>query len=125
MVGWLSVVCPHFDRLALTAGYVAVVVLLMQRSAWRRALLLVAPVGQMALTTYLGQSLLCTALFYGWGLGLVGRVPPARLLPITLAVFLLQVVIAHAWLARFRFWPMEWLWRSLTYGRWQPLRRAA
>lgn len=105
----------------LCCGYAAVVVLLMQRPAFRRALLLIAPVGQMALTTYLTQSLVCTFLFYGWGLGLAGRVQPARMLPLTLAIFVLQILFAHAWLARCRFGPMEWVWRSLSYGRMQPL----
>ncbi len=101
----------------LTCGYVAAVVLLMQRPAARRALLIIAPVGQMALTTYLMQSLFCTFLFYGWGLGLAPRVPPTGLLPITIAVFGVQILFARAWLARFRFGPMERLWRSLTYGQ--------
>lgn len=107
----------------LTCGYAAVVVLLMQRSASRRALLVIAPVGQMALTTYIMQSLLSTFLFYGWGLGLATHVKPARLLPITLALFAVQIVFARLWLSRFRFGPLEWLWRSMSYGRLQPLRR--
>lgn len=105
----------------LCCGYAAVVVLLLQRPAARRSLLRIAPVGQMALTTYITQSLICTFLFYGWGLGLAPRVQPARVLLITLAIFLFQILFAHAWLARFRFGPMEWVWRSLTYGRAQPL----
>ncbi len=111
----------ELGTMILCCGYAAVVVLLMQRPAFRRALLLIAPVGQMALTTYLTQSLVCTFLFYGWGLGLAGRVQPARMLPLTLAIFVLQILFAHAWLARCRFGPMEWVWRSLSYGRMQPL----
>lgn len=107
--------------LLLTYGYAAAVVLLMHRPTARRLLQLIAPVGQMALTTYLMQSLLCTFLFYGWGLGLISRVQGAPVLPLTLAVFALQVLFARAWLLRFRFGPMEWLWRSLTYGRMQPM----
>lgn len=109
--------------LAMTAAYVAAVVLLMQRPAWRRRLMLVAPVGQMPLTSYLSQSLVCTFVFYGWGLGLIGRVGPARCIPLTLAIFAAQIAFSRAWLARYRFGPMEWLWRSLTYGRAQPMRR--
>ena len=113
----------ELGTMLLCCGYAAVVVLLMQRPTFRRSLLLIAPVGQMALTTYLAQSLICTFLFYGWGLGLATRVQPARLVPVTLAIFLAQILFAHAWLSRFRFGPMEWLWRSLTYGRLQPLVR--
>lgn len=106
----------------LASAYVAAIVLLMRRPFARRALLLVAPVGRMALTTYLFQSLVCTFLFYGWGLGLAGRVGPAVIFPMTLAVFLLQIALSTAWLRRFRFGPVEWVWRWLTYGRMPPMR---
>jgi uncharacterized protein len=122
---WLSLaltIPAELGTMLLVAGYASAVVLLMQRPGWRRVLMILAPVGRMALTTYLGQSLVCTFLFYGWGLGLAGRVHPSWLFPITLCVFALQVVFARAWLSRFRFGPMEWVWRSLTYGRLQPLR---
>lgn len=121
---WLVLSIPsELGVMLLVGAYASAVVLLMQKAAWRRVLMRIAPVGQMALTSYLLQSLLCTFLFYGWGLGLAGRLQPVHMLPITLAVFILEVLIARAWLSRFRFGPMEWLWRSLTYGRIQPLRR--
>lgn len=121
---WLALGVPsELGVMLLSCGYAAVVVLLMQRAAWSRVLLLIAPVGRMALTTYLGQSLICTFIFYGWGLGLAARIQPARLFPITLAIFFVQILFARAWLARFRYGPMEWVWRSLTYGRVQPLWR--
>lgn len=120
---WLALGVPsELGVMLLSCGYAAVVVLLMQRPAVSRVLLLIAPVGRMALTTYLGQSLICTFIFYGWGLGLAARIQPARLFPITLAIFFVQILFARAWLARFRFGPIEWVWRSLTYGRLQPLR---
>jgi uncharacterized protein len=77
----------------------------------------------MALSNYLLQSLVCTALFYGWGLGLFGRVPRALQVPLVLAVWTVNVLFSVWWLNRFRFGPAEWLWRSLTYGRSQPMRR--
>ena len=81
------------------------------------------PVGQMALSNYLGQSLICTTLFYPyafdlWGLGV------ATTLPIALAIFAFQILFSMWWLRRYRFGPAEWVWRSLTYGQVQPLRRA-
>lgn len=118
----MKVVVPsELGTLLLAYGYAAAVVLLLHRPVARRLLRRIAPVGQMALTTYLMQSLICTFLFYGWGLGLIAHVQAARVLPLTLAVFTLQVLFARAWLSRFRFGPMEWLWRSLTYGRMQPM----
>jgi uncharacterized protein len=102
--------------LALAAAYTAALVLLMERPAWRRRLMRLAPVGQMALSNYLTQSLVCTFLFYGWGLGLIGKVGTAVVIPLTLAIFGVQMVVSRAWLSRFRFGPVEWLWRTLAYG---------
>ncbi|MDB4946773.1 MAG: hypothetical protein JWP97_6307 [Labilithrix sp.] len=110
--------------LATVTAYVSAVALLMSRPLASRVLLQVAPAGQMALTNYLGQSLACTFFFYGWGLGFMGHVGIALCVPLTLAFFALQVVGSRLWLKRFRFGPMEWLWRSLAYGRAQPMRRA-
>ncbi|MDC3988756.1 DUF418 domain-containing protein [Polyangium jinanense] len=122
----LAIIIPHeLGVMLLAAGYAAAVVLLMQRPWFRRALLILAPVGRMPLSTYLGQSLASTFVFYGWGLGLAGRVHAWWTLPITLGIFTLQVIFAHAWLSRYRFGPMEWIWRSMAYGRVQPLRLPA
>ncbi|MDI1475127.1 DUF418 domain-containing protein [Polyangium sp. y55x31] len=123
----LALVLPtEIGVMLLAAGYAAAVVLLMQRPSFRRVLRILAPVGRMPLSTYLGQSLASTFVFYGWGLGLASRVIHAWwALPITLGIFTLQVIFAHAWLARFRFGPMEWVWRSMAYGRMQPLRLPA
>lgn len=107
--------------LGAAGAYLAAIVLLMERPAWRRRLMVLAPVGRMPLTTYLGQSLICTFIFFGWGLGLIGRVGTALCVPLTLAIFAGQVAFAHVWLRRFRFGPMEWVWRSLTYARLQPM----
>jgi len=81
-----------------------------------------AAAGRMALTVYLSQSIVMTLLFYGYGLGLYGRVGPSVGLPIALSLFVLQVLAARWWLQRFRFGPAEWAWRSLTYGSAQPWR---
>lgn len=84
----------------------------------------VAPAGRMALTNYLAQSVVCTLLFYGYGLGLLGQLPRAWQLPFVVALFTVQAVASHLWLARMRFGPVEWLWRWLTYLRPQPMRIA-
>ncbi len=82
-----------------------------------------APAGRMALTNYLMQSVVCTLVFYGYGLGWYGQMPRAWQAVFALGLFLAQVLLSHAWLARFRFGPVEWLWRSATYLRLQPMRR--
>ncbi|HEX8114618.1 MAG TPA: DUF418 domain-containing protein, partial [Kofleriaceae bacterium] len=114
-------VVSRLALLAQVAMYVAGIVLLMQRPAWRRVLVVIAPVGRMPLTTYLMQSLICTSLFYGWGLAWTTP-PPAACVGLGLAIFAVQIVIAHAWLRWFRFGPAEWLWRSIVYWRLQPMR---
>jgi uncharacterized protein len=84
-----------------------------------------APVGQMALTNYLSQSLIGTTLFYSYGFGLYDRLAPTVTLVLVAAIFGAQVVVSAWWMGRFRFGLMEWLWRTLTYGRFQPIKRAA
>ncbi len=70
----------------------------------------------MALTNYLAQSLLCTLIFTGAGLGLVGEVARPQLYPIVLLIWVFQIAFSHWWLKRFFYGPLEWLWRALTYG---------
>lgn len=109
--------------LGMAAAYASAIVLLLQRPGPRRWLLVLAPVGRMPLTTYLGQSLCAAFLFYGWGLGLTGQIGSAGCLAIAIAIYALQVIACRRWLQRFRFGPAEWLWRTLVYGQAQPMRR--
>ncbi len=101
----------------LPFGYLSMVTLMASRLSW------LAPLGRMALSQYLLQSLVWTTVFYGYGVGLWGQVPRFYHLPLALAFFAFQVVLSHWWLRRFYFGPAEWLWRSLTYWRLQPFRR--
>jgi uncharacterized protein len=111
--------------LGLAIAYASGIVLLMQHPRPRRVLLVLAPVGRMALTTYVCQSVATTFVFYGWGLGYAGKLGAAPCLAICVAIFGLQIAIAHIWLRWFRFGPAEWVWRSLVYRRAQPMRREA
>ena len=116
----LAIALHVFGVTALAAGYVSVVALLLERAAWKHRLAPFAPVGRMALTNYLSQTVICLLVFYGGGL--VGRVGVAEALVISLAVFAVQMAWSPWWLARFHFGPAEWVWRSLTYGHPQPMR---
>jgi uncharacterized membrane protein YeiB len=105
-------------------GYVGmVVVLLHSRSPWARIGIL-APFGRMALTHYLLQSVICASVFYGYGLGQWGMARSVQVVFVVL-VLALQIAVSHWWLARFRFGPMEWLWRGFTYRQTPPLLRQA
>ena len=104
-------------RVCIMAFYVATIVRCVHNDAWRRRLAPMAIAGRMPLTNYLMQTMLATFIFYGWGLGLWGRVGPALDLAIAFAIFfVVQVPLSKWWLARFELGPMEWLWRRLTYG---------
>ena len=106
-------------------GYLAWIVRGMQSPAFAPRLSVLAPAGRMALSNYLFQSVLGTLVFYGYGLGYFEQLPRAWQVPFVLAVFALQVAFSHLWLRSFRFGPMEWLWRSLTYAAPQPIRLQA
>ncbi len=84
----------------------------------------VAPAGRMALTNYLSQSVICTLIFYGYGLGYFEQLPRAWQLPFAVVLFALQVLVSRWWLSRFRYGPMEWLWRAATYLHWPAMQRA-
>lgn len=109
----------------LSAGYAATLILLLQHARWRRWLAPLAAVGRTALSNYLLQTLICTTLFYGYGFGLFGRLGLAWGLVLCVVMYALQVPLSVWWLLHFRFGPAEWLWRSLTYARWQPMRHGA
>ncbi|MET0329406.1 MAG: DUF418 domain-containing protein [Luteimonas sp.] len=106
-----------FGALPLSLSYVALIVLAWTSGFGTRALGVFAPAGRMALTHYLGQSLICSLVFYGYGLGLWGEWGRATQTGFVLGVFALQVAISHLWLSHHRYGPMEWTWRWLTYGR--------
>jgi len=107
---------------SMTALYTTAMTLLYQRSdAWRNRLRGLVAVGRMTLTTYIAQSIVCTLIFYSYGLGLYGRVGYTGMLVLAVVLFAVQMMFSMWWLSRYRFGPAEWLWRSLTYGERQPM----
>lgn len=107
----------------LGLAYCAGLILLSQRPGWAERLAPLTAAGRMAFTNYLLQSVICTLLFYGYGLGLYGQVGPAGGLILSFLIYGVQLLLSRWWLDRFRLGPLEWLWRSLTYRQLQPLRR--
>ncbi len=108
--------------LAMGCAYAIAFALLFLRPRWVRWLGVLAPVGRMALTLYLLQSLIGVVLFYGIGFGIGPWRGVAVWWLAWLLIFGAQIAASHWWLARFRYGPCEWAWRSLTYGAWQPMR---
>lgn len=111
--------------LALGIAYAAGFALLFCRPAWARRLRVLAPLGRTALSNYLAQTLIGIGVFYGVGAGVGPNHGVAAVLIAAVAVLCLQLWWSHAWLARFHYGPMEWLWRWATYGRRPRLRRRA
>ncbi|HMI48933.1 MAG TPA: DUF418 domain-containing protein, partial [Gemmatimonadaceae bacterium] len=99
----------------LALGYATTVALLVVDG--RRVITVFAPVGRMALTNYLMHSIICVVLSYGFGFGLWWHVGASRAMAIAVTIILVQIPLSAWWLSRFRFGPVEWIWRRLTYGR--------
>lgn len=119
---WAAMSLSAFANPALGFAYASIFVLLSLNEKVRSKLAPMAALGRMALTNYLTQSIVMTLIFYGYGLGLYAKYGPAVLLPMVPVFWLLQIPISMWWLKRFQFGPAEWLWRSLTYGKAQPMK---
>ena len=122
---WAEMLIGSFAVLPLSAGYAAVLCLIWLGPEGPRRLRHFAAVGRMALTNYVGQSVICTLIFYNTGLGLGGTVGPTIYFLVGFAVYGLEVITSRWWLGRFRFGPLEWLWRIATYGQRIPLTKPA
>jgi uncharacterized protein len=111
------------QHLSLSAFYLSAVTLLYWRQPSHGVLPSLAPAGKMGLTTYLGQSVFGILFFYGLGFGLLGKIGAAAAIGAGIAFFVVQILFAQWWMRRFKLGPAEWLWRSLTYFKLQPILR--
>jgi len=105
---------------AMVLFYLSGLTMLMYRQSWQRVLYPLAPVGKMALTSYLSQTVFGLLLFYHVGFGLFMKTTPGWNWIIAIGIYLLQVIFSRWWFRYFRYGPVEWLWRSGTMMRWQP-----
>ena len=112
---WTMLLC--IGSTGLCFFYATGLTLLFQKPAWRARLMTLAPVGSMALSNYLLQSVLAIAIFYGLGFGLYGRVSVVVALAIACVMFGAQIALSKLWSARAAYGPAEWLWRQFTYQR--------
>jgi uncharacterized protein len=112
----------YWGSLFIALAYVSAVMLACRLKRPEKLIHRLAAVGRMALTNYLMQTIICTAIFYGHGLGLFGQLERYEQILVVLAVWLFLLIVSPIWLRFFRFGPAEWLWRSLTYRRFQPMR---
>jgi uncharacterized protein len=99
-------------------------IMVLYKTGWFKWLFaIVRPVGQMAFTNYLMQSLICGIIFYGIGFGLYGQLQRYELYYVVGFIWIFQIVASNIWLRYYRFGPMEWLWRSFTYWKRQPFKK--
>ena len=106
-------------QLVLAAGYGAGIVVLAEHVRGRKLVGWAGPLGRMAFTNYIAQSVILSCIFYGFGLALFGRLSVAQSIAVAIVIYAAQAAFSAWWLRRFRFGPIEWLWRSLMYGELQ------
>lgn len=123
--GALAYSFSPLPQLVLALGYGAAIVALCGSERFRNAMSGVAAVGRTALTNYLLQSVMYLFVLYGFGLGLIDRLGATLCLLLAIGFFSIQMWTSRWWMSRFRFGPMEWVWRSLTYKQLQPFRLTA
>lgn len=123
LAGLGGVIGYAFGVPALALGIAALIVTLWQKAAWQKILAVLAPVGRMALTNYLLQTVVCVTIFYGYGFGQFGKVGALTATLIALGIFAVQIPLSALWLKYFAYGPMEWIWRQLTYKKRLNLRR--
>lgn len=121
--GWYQTIFYAFGVAPLAIAYVGTFMLAFQSSAGKKILSVLAPVGKMAFSNYILQSLVGTFVFLGIGFGMFGEVGPVYYSIFGVAVFILQIILSTIWLRFFNYGPLEWLWRSATYKKWQPLQK--
>jgi uncharacterized protein len=113
----------YWGSVLVSGMWVGLVILACRSKTWQPLTRPLVAVGRMAFTNYILQTVICTFIFYGHGLGLYGTVSRVQQIAIVFAVWVLQLVVSPLWLRSFQFGPLEWLWRSLTYRQFAPFRR--
>jgi len=110
----------QLNRIFRSLGMLGLVMLLFKSGWFNWFFSLLRPVGQMALTNYLMQSLICGLIFNGFAFGLFGKLPRHEVYLVVAAVWVFQIIFSHLWMRSFLYGPFEWMWRSLTYWKRQP-----
>ena len=113
----------YWGSLFVSFAWICLIMLIAKSEVIKSLQKRLAAVGQMALTNYLTQSIICSLIFYGHGFALFGQVERTGQVLVIIAVWVLQMIWSPIWLEKYRFGPFEWLWRSLTYMKPQPFRR--
>ncbi len=121
-IQWVRLIYP-FQRISLVMAHVAAIILLYKAKYGQLLFRCLEAVGQMAFTNYIMHSVICTLFFFGYGLNYYGELEFYQIYFVVLAVWIVQLIVSPLWLRFFLFGPLEWVWRSLTYWKWQPFIR--
>ena len=111
-------------RFFLSLGHASLIMLVFRSRIILWLMKGLANVGQMAFTNYLMQSIICTLFFYGYGLGYYNQLKYHQLYFVVGAVWIFQIIFSSIWLSFYLFGPLEWLWRSATYWKRQPMKKS-
>jgi uncharacterized protein len=117
---WIGILYP-FQRILLVMAHASTVILLYKSGYAKRLFRCLESVGQMAFTNYIMQSVICTLFFFGYGLNYYGELQFYQLYLVAWSIWVIQLIVSPLWLSRFRFGPLEWVWRSLTYWKLQKI----
>jgi len=121
--GWYQTIFYAFGVAPLAFAYVGVFMLSFQSAAGKKIMSVLAPVGKMAFSNYILQTLAGNFVFLPPGLGYFGQIGPFYYTFLGIGFFIIQIILSTIWLKYFNYGPLEWLWRSGTYGKWQPMRK--
>jgi uncharacterized protein len=113
----------HLGRIPTTCGHIALIMLFVKSNFLPFLQKSLAAVGQMAFTNYITHSIICNIIFLGYGFSMYGKLQRYELYYIVFSIWIFQLIFSPIWLKYFRFGPLEWLWRSLTYWKMQPMKR--
>jgi uncharacterized protein len=121
-INWVALIYD-FQRILIMMAHVALVILIYQKGYFTRLMIGLRAVGQTAFTNYIMHSVICTLVFFGYGLNQYAEWEYYQLYYLVIGIWIFQLIISPIWLKYFLFGPLEWLWRCLTYGRIQPFVR--
>jgi uncharacterized protein len=120
---FLDYVVNYWASLLVSVGWIGALMLLTQLTVFARCIRALAALGRTALSNYLLQTVVCIAIFFGNGFGKFGRMDRLDQALVVIAIWIAELILSALWLRRFRFGPMEWIWRSLTYMKREPFLR--
>ncbi|MBK8634035.1 MAG: DUF418 domain-containing protein [Saprospiraceae bacterium] len=122
LIKYFGVIAKDASNIFIPLLYIAGLLAMFKLSSTNKITSLLIPVGKMGLSTYVMQTAFGLFIFYGYGLGLLLKLSGTAALGLGLLFFILQIVFSKWWFSKYRFGPLEWLWRSGTNGSWQSMK---